>query len=215
MEIDKKAIGSRIKTIRHNKGMTLHEFGSVVDEADRSIASRWERGISLPNNARLKIIADLGEITVDELLYGNQYEYTYKLINDIYDQLETSKKIFSADEREEITGEILQKITNSPLFKRVDYLSPEYKEYVEIIFELIFEGYFTKEVISNENAIQLVINKLESIQLFIGDYFSYDPERDTTIKTEKLDSDLEVKLHDLIEDARISAEELIHKYKKD
>ena len=59
MDIDKKAIGARIKSIRLEKGLTLHEFGNMIGGADRSIASRWERGVSLPNNERLKTIAEI------------------------------------------------------------------------------------------------------------------------------------------------------------
>ncbi|SFE36758.1 helix-turn-helix domain-containing protein [Trichococcus pasteurii] len=214
MDINKNEVGFRISSIRKQLGLNQELFGEKISNAHKSLVSKWEKGQSLPNNERLKIIADLGGITVDELLHGNQYEYAYNLINDLYDQLDASKKVLSEDKREAIMEDILQRVTNSPISKRMDYLSPKYKEYITVMFEIHFDDYFIKEVISNENAISLVINKLESIQFFIDDYFSYDPERATTIITEKLDPELEVKLYDLIEDARISAEILTQKYKK-
>lgn len=37
----------------------------------KSIISRWEKGVMLPNFSRLERIAEFGNITVNELLYGN------------------------------------------------------------------------------------------------------------------------------------------------
>lgn len=44
MEINKEAVGIRIKQIRLEKGLTLEEFGKLVDNASKSIVSKWERG---------------------------------------------------------------------------------------------------------------------------------------------------------------------------
>lgn len=75
MEINKIEVGRRIQSIRQELGLTLNDFGIKIDNADRSIVSRWERGISLPSNERLKTIADLGETTVHYLLHGkDSYE---------------------------------------------------------------------------------------------------------------------------------------------
>ncbi len=54
MEINKIEVGRRIQSIRQELGLTLNDFGIKIDNADRSIVSRWERGISLPSNERLK-----------------------------------------------------------------------------------------------------------------------------------------------------------------
>lgn len=71
-EINKKAVGARIKQIRMNKGYTLEQFGKDPDiNAERSNVSKWERGATLPNKARLEVIAKKGNMTVNELLYGN------------------------------------------------------------------------------------------------------------------------------------------------
>lgn len=96
--IDKKAVGRRIKTIRINKGCTLEAFGKLIGankssisewEAGKhlpprkSIVLRWENGTSLPNQSRLEIIAKLGNMTVNELLYGN----SEKDIEELYQEL--------------------------------------------------------------------------------------------------------------------------------
>lgn len=72
MEIGNEALGRRIKSIRTEKGLTTKEFGKLVEDASDSLVSRWERGVNKPNNKRLKRIAELGGISLDELLYGEK-----------------------------------------------------------------------------------------------------------------------------------------------
>lgn len=69
-ELYRKSVGQRIRGIRIEKGMTLEEFSSLFN-ASKSIASRWEKGISLPNPERLKQIAKISDMTVKELLNAN------------------------------------------------------------------------------------------------------------------------------------------------
>lgn len=76
--VDKKAVGARIKQIRINKGYTLEEFGKIFSSdvnnklnAGKSNVQKWEIGSSLPTRERLEIIAKKGNMTVNELLYGN------------------------------------------------------------------------------------------------------------------------------------------------
>ncbi|EDN7323715.1 helix-turn-helix domain-containing protein [Listeria monocytogenes] len=80
----KKDIGVRIRKIRKSLGLSMEEFGIKVDKALKSNVSKWERGDSLPNNSRIKIIAELGGISVDELLNG-----TSAKIEKLYSQSET------------------------------------------------------------------------------------------------------------------------------
>ena len=82
--IDKKAVGRRIREIRINKGYTLEAFGKLDNlNTSKSIVLRWENGTSLPNQSRLEIIAKLGNMTVNELLYGD----TEKDIEELYQEL--------------------------------------------------------------------------------------------------------------------------------
>ena len=74
------ALGNRIKQIRFEYGDNLHLFGERVAKqmgvpkekapAD-SIVSRWESGKNKPNNERLKAIAELGGLSVNQLLNSN------------------------------------------------------------------------------------------------------------------------------------------------
>lgn len=63
-------VGKRINTIRINKGLTMEEFGHYF-KTSKGTVNNWEKGRNLPNKENLKIIADLGGITVKELLYGD------------------------------------------------------------------------------------------------------------------------------------------------
>lgn len=61
-------LGQKIKNHRQNKGLNMREFGEFIDSASDSIVSRWEKGVSIPNAKRLKLIADDMGISVTELL---------------------------------------------------------------------------------------------------------------------------------------------------
>ena len=75
-----RSLGERIKRIRIEYGDNLQRFGERVAEtmgipkdqapAD-SLVSRWEKGKNRPNSERLKAIAELGGITVNQLLNSN------------------------------------------------------------------------------------------------------------------------------------------------
>lgn len=69
-EINKKEVGKRIYTIRKNMGLSLEQFGILL-QASRSNVSKWELGKVLPRRERLTDIAKFGKISVNELLYGN------------------------------------------------------------------------------------------------------------------------------------------------
>ena len=74
INIDKKAVGSRIRQIRTNKGYTLESFGKLFG-ASKSNVQKWETGFTLPNKERLSTIAKIADITVNELLYGSIDEF--------------------------------------------------------------------------------------------------------------------------------------------
>lgn len=72
--INKIQVGKRILEIRDNMKLNLEDFGKIFN-AEKSNVSKWERGLSLPNRARLEKIAKLGDISVNELLYGSVEEF--------------------------------------------------------------------------------------------------------------------------------------------
>ena len=74
INVNKKAVGSRIKQIRLNKGYTLESFGKLFG-ASKGNVQQWENGISLPNKERLATISKIADMTVNELLYGSIDEF--------------------------------------------------------------------------------------------------------------------------------------------
>lgn len=85
IQVNKKNVGLRIKHIRLRKGYELQQFGNLLGEykVDKSSVFGWENGRSLPNKERIKAIAKLGDLTVNELLYGSIEEFiteNYNLI---------------------------------------------------------------------------------------------------------------------------------------
>ncbi|WP_164504716.1 helix-turn-helix domain-containing protein [Levilactobacillus huananensis] len=73
-ESKRKEIGARIKSLRLSQGIDLETFGKQINPpASASIASRWERGVNMPNNKRLQSIAKLGNVSVDYLLNGSPH----------------------------------------------------------------------------------------------------------------------------------------------
>ncbi|MBO0445564.1 helix-turn-helix transcriptional regulator [Enterococcus ureilyticus] len=71
IQMNKKEVGARIKFIRMSLGLTMEEFGKKFDpKADKSLVSRWEKGVSKPNNDRLKRISEIGKVSMFYLLEG-------------------------------------------------------------------------------------------------------------------------------------------------
>lgn len=67
--INKTKVGQRIKAIRLAKGMNQKEFAKYTLVTVTGV-QYWEYGKNLPSKERLKIIADLAGMTVQELLEG-------------------------------------------------------------------------------------------------------------------------------------------------
>lgn len=89
-EVQKKIVGKKIHDIRVNLGLTLEQFGKLVN-AKKSDVYRWEKGYHLPNKNRLKIIAMKGGIEVSQLLQGNGKD-SIKEIVEIFKSLKREEK---------------------------------------------------------------------------------------------------------------------------
>ena len=59
-------LGRKIRQIRLSKGMTLEQFGKLFGASKGNVLA-WEKGRSAPNPERLKTIAKLADMTVEEL----------------------------------------------------------------------------------------------------------------------------------------------------
>lgn len=108
MKPNKKLVGKRIQAIRLEKGLTLKQFGemlgkiklkneieassNVQNTVNKSNVLRWEQGISLPNKERLNKIAQLGNLTVNELLYGDNEQDIQELEQRLF-EIPTKERI--------------------------------------------------------------------------------------------------------------------------
>lgn len=83
-EVNKDDLGQRIKEIRLSLGETAEVFGNRFDpSANRSLVSAWENGRYIPSPERLKVIAELGNVSVEELLYGKSQDILGKSLDEI------------------------------------------------------------------------------------------------------------------------------------
>ena len=69
--MDNKKFGEFIKELRKEKQLTQKELGEKLNITDKAI-SKWERGLSFPDIAVLKDLAEFFEIGISELLNGER-----------------------------------------------------------------------------------------------------------------------------------------------
>lgn len=69
-------VGRKIRMIRESKGMTTEAFAEIFEPpASKGTVSKWENGKYLPNNKRLVKIAELGNVSVNDLLYSDWLKF--------------------------------------------------------------------------------------------------------------------------------------------
>lgn len=97
MDINIIEVGQRIKNIRMNLGESMDAFGSRFNTS-RGTVNNWEKGRNLPNNKNLLRISELGNLSINELLYGNFENYIKQrlipLIPECADELQLNQEQF-------------------------------------------------------------------------------------------------------------------------
>ncbi len=69
--MDQKKIGTLLKELRNEKGLTQEQFAEMVNVSNRTV-SRWENGNNMPDLDILIQITDYYEIDLRELLDGER-----------------------------------------------------------------------------------------------------------------------------------------------
>ena len=69
--MEKKTIGGLIAALRKANGMTQKELAERLNVSDKTI-SRWERDDGAPDLSVIPVIAEIFDITCDELLRGER-----------------------------------------------------------------------------------------------------------------------------------------------
>lgn len=80
-------LGKRIENIRLELGLNKTEFGKLFGTTG-SLVKKWESDKVIPSENRLKAIADIGNKTVEYLLYGDS------MVTDVYDDCLTNLEKF-------------------------------------------------------------------------------------------------------------------------
>ena len=62
-----KSMGEVISTLRKEKGMTQKELADKLNITDKAV-SKWERDISFPDTAAIPKLAEILEVSVEELM---------------------------------------------------------------------------------------------------------------------------------------------------
>lgn len=65
----KETLGAMIASLRKEKGMTQLELAEKMGVTDKAV-SKWERDLSCPDISSLPKLAEIFDISVDELLQG-------------------------------------------------------------------------------------------------------------------------------------------------
>lgn len=148
---DKKIIGDRIGYYRRINGYTLEELGKKIsDSTTKSAVLNWEKGRNLPSKRNIKKLADLFDISVDDLLYTP---------NQAYKNLE--------NELSAITNAIL----NDPVFINNEVKSEKFRTYLSNFnsLPLVNKHMLIKDIILQLDKqdliliIRLILDKLEEL----------------------------------------------------
>ena len=62
-----KSMGETISNLRKEKGMTQKDLADMLGITDKAV-SKWERGVAYPDTATIPAIAEIFEVSVEELL---------------------------------------------------------------------------------------------------------------------------------------------------
>ena len=69
--MDQKKIGNFIATLRKEKNMTQEDLAGRLF-VDRSIVSKWERGLYIPKHDMILKISNIFDVSVNEIYYGER-----------------------------------------------------------------------------------------------------------------------------------------------
>ncbi|MDY5253707.1 helix-turn-helix transcriptional regulator [Veillonella caviae] len=126
---DLNTLGARIKAIRISKGLTMDAFAKLM-ETTKSSVSIWESNKGKPNNNRLMKIAEIGNISVDELLYNYSHDEVFTNITSIVKYLSDNNDKAFVFNLAVLIGELQPRINKLDYTSRLSILSIIYS-YIE------------------------------------------------------------------------------------
>ena len=102
-EIDNQKFGTFLRRLRVEHGMTQKDLAKRLFVSDKAV-SKWERGLSLPDIALLRPIADTLDVTVTELLAGEYIREDQSLSISYVEPIVRRSLNFTAQEQVEHSG---------------------------------------------------------------------------------------------------------------
>lgn len=158
--MDKIAVGKKIRSIRKELGQSMAKFGETIDKqrpVKSGVVSNWENGKQLPNNERSKKIAELGNMTINELFYDSPEEYLIdELGGSFFNKLDNNVDI---DGIYFILSVLVEKYAKS--------LNKEYYQNYNLINELDLEDLLKFVKLNINNYIPFTLEVLNNIVNYI------------------------------------------------
>ncbi|PCD84781.1 hypothetical protein CNQ87_10590 [Lysinibacillus fusiformis] len=119
-----KEVGQRIREIRMKLGLSMDEFAARIDSKAKSgTVSNWETGKNLPNNERLKKIADLAGVRPKYILTGHPYDNLSP--EELEEQMEQ-------DMKNQIKDGLIREFQEKKYVQLEDFLSSPYDKFIYI-----------------------------------------------------------------------------------
>ena len=144
-------LGRNIAEIRKKRGYTQKSFGEILDVNEKTI-SKWERGITAPDVTLLTSIADVLNVTVDELLRGEKLDNEEKVIE--------NDNVFNVEE-EEKSPEVNEDSDSSDVGLEKRYLGGEG---ISICVVDLYTGNARKRILATISIIIAII--IVSVSIF-------------------------------------------------
>lgn len=185
MSKDNIEIGQRIKSIRIRLGLTMEEFGKkFTPVAAKGAVSNWEKGNYLPNNERLKKIAELGNVDISFLLTGLSNDTHLSSMDFLRLALENAKA-------KEVANKESYKRLNNYLWNISD------NKFDEETIKLLYSSLLFAQL--NEPPNKDIDPKKIRFLNYIINHLNLNLKKDTDFTTDELVNDLSEKLRYIIE----------------
>ena len=82
-EMEEKTIGAFLSALRKSKGLTQRELAEMLNVSDKAV-SRWERDECAPDLTLIPVLAEIYDVTCDEILKGQRITKTKEEAPSVY-----------------------------------------------------------------------------------------------------------------------------------
>ena len=81
--MEEKTIGAFLSALRKSKGLTQRELAEILNVSDKAV-SRWERDECAPDLTLIPVLAEIYDVTCDEILKGQRITKTKEEAPSVY-----------------------------------------------------------------------------------------------------------------------------------